>query len=252
MKRRSLVAGLVVLALVVAACSSDAPQTGDRTRLGGGAQEDGETTKKKDAREKAAQIGEKAEASGEGGGTGEGSSAKAAGQPPGGSTASTEINPAFARRRSIVVDADGDAKKEGVTPSYAEATRASVIGLGEDFKLTLTFSGELPSAMPNDQTHMIIAFGITGADENEGYSFGAQCTPDGWEPYAGGKDDTTEFPGTFEVAGNKIEMVIPWDFIRGPRAFEWYAASNWFSQVAGTTHYRVDLVPNEDLAKFPK
>jgi hypothetical protein len=47
-------------------------------------------------------------------------------------------------------------------------------------------------------------------------------------------------------------MVVPWDFIRGPRALEWYGASNWFSQIASTTHYRVDLVPNEDLAKFPK
>lgn len=251
MTRRPL-AVLVAMVLMVPACSGSAPPPGgDRTRLGGGSEEP--TSEKKKARKKAAQIGEKAEGPGKGGGTGEGASAKVAGEPPDSGTASSEINPAFARRSSIVDDSDSDAKKEGVTPSYAEATRASIIGLGENFKLTLTVAGDLPSAMPNDQTHMIIAFGITGSSQDEGYSFGAQCTPEGWQPYAGGKDDSAEeFPGTLEVSGNKIEMVVPWDYIRGPRALEWYAASNWFSQIAGTTHYRVDLVPNEGLAKFPK
>lgn len=252
MNRCSL-AVLVVVALMAAACSSGTvPPGGDRTRLGGGSEEPTSKKDKKEARKKAAQIGEKAEGSGEGGGTGEGASAKVAGEPPAGTTTSSDINPAFARRSAIVDDSSSDAKKEGVTPSYAEATRASIIGLGDDFKLTLTFAGDLPASMPNDKTHMIVAFGITGSSEEEGYSFGAQCTPDGWQAYAGGKDDTSEFPGTLDVSGNKIEMVIPWDFIRGPRAFEWYAASNWFSQIAGTTHYRVDLVPNENLSKFPK
>ena len=252
MNRRYL-AAVTMLALFAAACSSGAPESGERTRLGGDSKQtrDG-NGKKKAVLEKAAKIGEKAEAAGKGGGTGEGTSAKAAGQPPEGSTTSSEINPAFARRTSIVEDPSDDAKKDGVSPSYAEVTQASIIGLGEDFKLTAKFVGDLPSAMPNDQTHMIVAFGITGDGENEGYSFGAQCTPDGWTPYAGGKDDTSEFPGTFTITGNQIEMVIPWDYIRGPRAFEWYAASNWFSQVASTTHYRVDLAPNEGLAKFPK
>lgn len=251
---RRYVATMTVLTLFIAACSSGAPEGGERTRLGGDSQQARTGSgKKKAVLEKAAKVGEKAEAAGKGGGTGEGTSAKAAGQPPEGSTTSSEINPAFARRTSIVEDANNDAKKDGVTPSYAEVTQASIIGLGEDFKLTATFAGDLPSAMPNDQTHMIVAFGITGGNEDEGYSFGAQCTPDGWTPYAGGKDDSSnEFPGTFTITGNQIEMVIPWDYIRGPRAFEWYAASNWFSQVANTTHYKVDLAPNEGLAKFPK
>ena len=252
MTRNRMAAVLTVLALFGAACSSGAPQAGDRTRLGGDNDtENNQKKKKRDVLKKAAKIGEKAERAGKGGGTGKGTSARAAGRPPKSST-NSEIDPSLARRTAIVNDAANDARKDGVTPSYAELIEASVIGLGEDFKLTMTFDGDLPSAMPNDQTHMIVAIGITGAEEEEGYSFGAQATPDGWRPYAGGKDDgTTEFPGSFDVGGNRIEMIIPWDYIRGPRRFEWYAASNWFSQIAGTTHYKVDLVPNEGLAKFP-
>ena len=203
MNRRCL-AAVMVLALFGAACSSGAPEGGERTRLGGDSKQARTGSgKKKAILEKAAKVGEKAEAAGKGGGTGEGTSAKAAGQPPEGSTTASEINPAFARRTSIVEDGNNDAKKDGVTPSYAEVTQASIIGLGEDFKLTAKFAGDLPSAMPNDQTHMIVAFGITGDDEGEGYSFGAQCTPDGWTPYAGGKDESSsEFPGMFKVSGN--------------------------------------------------
>jgi len=251
MTRKRIAAALIAVALFGTSCSNGAPRAGDRTRLGGEDAAKSEAKKKKGVLKKAAKIGEKAERPGEGGGTGKGTSARAAGQPPGSST-SSEIDPSLARRTAIVDDPPNDAKKDGVTPSYAELTEASIIGLGEDFKLTMTFAGDLPSSMPNDQTHMIVAVGITGASDEEGYSFGAQATQDGWKPYAGGKDDgTSEFPGTFDVGGNRIEMIIPWDYIRGPRRFEWYAASNWFSQIAGTTHYRVDLVPNDGLAKFP-
>jgi hypothetical protein len=200
---------------------------------------------------KAKRLAEKAEARGTGGGPGEGSSGRVAGRPPGGSTSSV-IVPEYARRSASVDDDNNDGKKEGITPAYAEITRASVTGLGENFRLRLTFDGDVPHEMPNDKTHMVIAFGITGPGDEEGYSFGAQATDEGWTAYAGGKDDTGEFPGEFFIRGNEIDMVVPWTFIQGPRAFEWYATSSWFSQLANTTHYKVDLAPNEDLAKFPQ
>ena len=255
MRRTRLVISIVMV-VALAACSSAAPdQTGDRTRLGGqkgsGAQAKGGKGSK-GVLNKAAQIGEKAQASGGTGGAAVTSGSKAAGQPPSEAT-SSEINPAFARRVASMDDPKDDAQKEGITPSYAEIIKASIVGLGDDFRMTLTLDGQVPDRMPNDKTHMIVAFGITGTEENEGYSFGAQCTEQGWNAYAGGKDDDNgEFPGTFFARGNTIEMTVPWAYINGPRAFEWYAASNWFSQLANQTHYRVDLSPNGGLAKFPQ
>ena len=257
MNRRTLIALFCVLSIVIPACSPS-PETsaeGDRSRLGG---EDGEGSKsrgqnggKKSIREKAAKVGEKAEGKGKGGGPGSGTSARVAGKPPGESSVSSEINPAYANRSSVVSDSRTDAKREGVTPSYAEITQASIQGIGEDFVMTLTLDGTAPQKMPTPQTYFIMAFGITG-DDDEGYSFGAQCTDKGWKEYAGGKDDASGFPGTFAVEDNTIKMTIPWDYIGGPRAFEWYAASNWFQQTGQITHYRVDLVPNEGTSKFPQ
>lgn len=255
MRRERCAATLLACVVLLGACSgSPAANTGDRSRLGD--TNSGKTAKKdgssKKVLKRAAKIGEKAEAAGAGGDTSVGTSAKAAGQPPAGSTTS-EINPAYARRTASVDDPNDDATKEGITPAYAEIVKASIVGLGEDFRMTLTLDGQVPDKMPNDKTHMIIAFGITGTEENEGYSFGAQATEEGWSAYAGGKDDAnSQFPGTFFVKGNSIEMTVPWDYINGPRAFEWYSASNWFSQIANQTHYRVDLAPSDGLAKFPQ
>jgi hypothetical protein len=243
-----------VALLVLASCSgSPAAQGGDRTRLGDANKANNSGKGKKQQKkvlEKAAEIGKKAGSTSGSGDTVSGS--KAAGKPP--TTATTsQVNPAYARRTSVVDDPNSDGTKEGITPSYAEITKASIIGLGEDFRMTLTLDGAVPDQMPNDKTHMIIAFGMTGSGNSDGYSFGAQCTQEGWNAYAGGRDDGNgEFPGTFFVKGNTIEMTVPWDYVEGPRAFEWYAASNWFSQLANQTHYRVDLAPSEGLAKFPQ
>ena len=257
MKRRKLIALASALSIMAAGCSSDPTDSaeGDRTRLGEdadrGSKNGGAGKNKKGIREKAAKVGEEAEGKGEGGGPGSDTSARAAGQPPGGSSVPSKINPAFARRSSSISDPRTDGKKEGVTPSYAEIVRASIQGLGEDFVMTLTLDGQVPQKMPTPQTYHIIAFGITG-NEDEGYSFGAQCTDKGWQAYAGGKEGKSGFPGTFLVEGNTIKMTIPWTYIRGPRAFEWYAASNWFQQTGQITSYRVDLAPSEGTAKFPQ
>ena len=255
MRRRALVALVATSIVITGACASGGPAAdeGDATRLGGSGNNDKKKADgRKDVLKKAAKVGEKAEGGGSGGGTNEGESARAAGQPPPASDTSSKIVPEYARRTAIVDDPNDDAKKEGVTPAYSEIVKASIVGLGTDFRMTLTLNGNVPESTPNENTHFIVAFGLTGDKENEGYSFGAQCTPKGWQAYAGGRDDSNEFPGTFFVDGNRIEMTVPWEFIRGPRAFEWYAASNWFSQVANTTHYRVDLAPSEGLAKFPQ
>lgn len=245
---------LVAITVLLGACSG-APETeaeGDRSRLGGkGGAKGGRDDPREKVLKKAAKLAEKAEARGEGGGLEEGTSARAAGEPPG-TTTSSAIVPEYARRSASVDDANNDGQKEGLTPAYSEITRASITGLGKSFRLRLTLDGDVPHEMPNDKTHMVIAFGITGTDEEEGTSFGAQATDEGWTAYAGGKDDSGEFPGEFFINGNEIDMIVPWTYIHGPRAFEWYATSAWFSQLANTTHYKVDLAPNEGLAKFPQ
>lgn len=242
-------APLFVMVLLATACSGP-DDVGARSRLGGNDSQKGAAKAKgktKAALKKAKQV---AKQSGVAGKTGARKRAFG-GKPVGSNGVSDEIDPALADKSAVVDDAPNDAQKEGVTPGYAEIIQASITGLGEDFRMTMRLNATAPEAMPNEDTYWIIAFGITGRNEDEGYSFGAQCTPEGWKAYAGGKEGSNRFPGTFRVEGNEIHMTVPWTYIQGPREFEWYAASSWFAQIANTTHYSVDLAPNEDLAKFP-
>ncbi len=254
MTKTRLPALLSVALLLLGACNTAPTETaeGERSRLGGKQNQAKKGKPSKKVLKEAAKVGKKAAKKARRSGSQSVTAPKAAGKAPGGTTSSSQIRPEYARRSSSVTDPRDDAKKEGVTPDYAEIVGASIEGLGADVRLTLNLAGQVPDRTPNDKTHMIVAFGITGTEENEGYSFGAQARPEGWQAYAGGRDDSGKFPGTFKINGSQIVMTIPWDYIRGPRAFEWYAASNWFSQLANTTHYKVDLAPSEGLAKFPQ
>lgn len=251
MTRRALLSSLAVMALTVAACGGDGGDVPAGSRLGDARGDATETGKKpKGVTKKAEKIAKKAGAPG----AARPGTSKAAGAAPTGEddrNIDSAIDPSLARASARLEDSASDAQKQGLTPGYPEIVEASITGLGENFRMVLRVNGEVPSKMPNDKTHWIVAFGMTGANEDEGYSFGAQCTPQGWQAYAGGKEGSEGFPGTFVAEGREIIMTVPWEYVRGPREFEWYAASNWFQQIADTTHYSVDLAPNKDLAKFP-
>jgi hypothetical protein len=99
--------------------------------------------------------------------------------------------------------------------------------------------------------------------EDESYAFGAQGTQEGWKAYAGNQKQESgkraqRFPGRLQVSGNRIVMTVPWSYVGGPRRFEWFSNSTWFSSVANTTHYSYDPVPNQredakkpNLAPYP-
>jgi len=162
----------------------------------------------------------------------------------------SEVDPALARASQNVADGDSDATKEGLAPDHAELVGASIQGLGRNVRLTLRFDGAVPERSPDDKTYMVVGWGLA-AGGDDSYGFSAQATDEGWEVYAGGKGKSTKFPGTFTVDGNAVIMEIPWDYIGGPREFEWQTNSSWFRQLANTTHYSFDLCPNDDPARFP-
>jgi len=153
--------------------------------------------------------------------------------------------PNFAFGSAGATEGRPDAEKSGITPRYPEASSIEIVGGRRAFTVTLGFDGRLPRTMPNENTFMIVGFSLSGKNENDdGYAFGAQGTREGWAPYAGGRKEASEFPGSFSINGDRIEMSIPWKFVGGARPFEWYANSSWFSHISGVTSYMFDVIPN--------
>jgi hypothetical protein len=247
---------LFTFALVVAACSSQPTNPGaegDGSRLGGSKSsgKDG----KKDGKGDNSSSG--ANGQGQGNGSdGDGSRDPLAtpSPPPGGAFVShgppSPVDPSLARKSAVVEEPQPDGEKEGLAPGYSEVMVASIDGLGDDVRFTLKFNGQVPDKMEDDKTYMVIGWAMSMGDE-ENYAFSARGSQEGWETFAAKRNEAPKFPGSFEIQGDSIVIQVPWTFLDGPRAFNWYASSSWFKSLAGTTHYLFDSVPNEEAGSFP-
>lgn len=152
----------------------------------------------------------------------------------------------------LVTEPDPDSEKSGLVPDYSEISSVRIEGAATQFRVTITFRADLPERMPDKKTYMIAGMGFTQGKKEEGYGFGASADVDGWTPYAGSKSEGGgEFPGTMSIDGPTIVFTIPWSALGGPRSFEWYAQASWFKSLAATTHYSLDIVPNDGPARFP-
>lgn len=184
------------------------------------------------------------------GGVAPGSGAEAPEDFGGADAPNSGINPSLASAGATVTDGTADAKTQGLPPRHTEITEASVQGLGKNVVFTVTFAAPLPSQLQEGQ-YMVVAFGISGHKDDEGFSVGAIGNDEGWEPYGGKRGDNQKLPGRFEISENQMSFEVPWSFVKGPRAFEWYGSSGWYGQLAKQTHWSFDGVPNDEAAKFP-
>lgn len=242
---------LCALALLGAACSSSRVNTNPTAEASDSRSEpDGSSEGKKGKKGKGKGKNAAGKAVGEAAPDDPGAAAAAGdGDPiaPGGLASLGPGGPEFARKSAHEEEPKPDAESGGpLKESYAEAMELDVDGLGEDFRVTFTMNGQVPEKFVTPNTIMVVAFGMSGETENGGYAFGAQGRENGWSAYAGAKNKTEKFPGTFFIKGNKIEFTVPWSFVGGPRPFEYYASASWFRGTGeqNTTSYSFDVIPN--------
>ena len=258
MKR--VAASLCVLMLLLVACSSnELANQGERSRAGKDKRRTGSRDGKgrdgggKGGAKSAAEQIEAAQESGRLGASGsEGSDgdASAPGDFGGADAPKSGVDPSLARASVAIADPATDAKSQGIPPRYTEVAEARIEGLGKRVRLTISYAAAVPERVGKEQ-YMVVAFGITGQKEGEGHGIGAVANEKGWEPYAGAKGENEKFPGSFRISGNEIVFEVPWSYINGPRAFEWYASSGWYGKIANQTHWAFDGVPNEEAGDFP-
>lgn len=251
-------AALIVIVIVMAACSSnELASQGDRSRAGKDKAAGNSAGKGKQGKGGGSRSGAKAKQKAEdiknqapGSGAKGSEEVGAPGDFGGADAPSSGIDPSLARASGGADDSPVDARTQGVTPRYSEATGARIQGLGKNVRFTIMMAAPLPDRVEKNQ-YMVMAFGVTGQKEGQGYAVGAIGNDKGWDPYAGSKGDNDKFPGRFEISGNEVIFEIPWSYVKGPRAFEWYVSSGWYGKVANQTHWSFDSVPNERAGEFP-
>ncbi|HET7483591.1 MAG TPA: hypothetical protein VFK89_12105 [Actinomycetota bacterium] len=255
-------AAFAVVVLLLGACSSnDITAQGDRTRGGHGRKGGPEQgSKHGGGTDTGTSPGDTKPGHGSTGGPGETPSPgevapPGSQQPPQGfddPPPYTGVDPSLARKSSTIEDPNNDAKTKGLPPAYAEAVGASIEGLGKNVRLTFTMNGSVPQQTGKGE-YMVLAFGITGKDQESGYAVGANASDGHWTPYVGSKsrDSSQGYPGTFTIDGNHVIFVVPWSVVHGPRKFEWYASDAWYQQIGNQTEYSFDAIPDGHPGKFP-
>lgn len=143
-------------------------------------------------------------------------------------------------------DADSDAESHGDVPLYAEITRATVEGLGQNVRLTMTFAANVPQAMPDNNTFFNAGFRFDGPEDDDPYVY-ADADDQGWKP----STKSGNYPGSFSVTGPKIVFELPWSALGGARSFKWYGNDSWVNSGLVTTSYSFDEVPNIERANYP-
>jgi hypothetical protein len=250
MRRSGIVAVMLAAVMVLAACSSDSPTAADGNERTG-ADGKGRRSERTDGAEPGAGGKEDEKDKGRGSEKDENEDEELPGSDLPGSEDPPELRvrgeggPSFARLSASAEEPEPDSEREGpLVPDYSEATRLAVKGLGDKIRFTWTFADDVPQQMPNGNTVMVLGLGISGEKRNDGYALGAQGSTEGWHAYAGYKNETRRFPGTFFVRGDTIEMTVRWKALGGPRPFDWFASANWFSQTGDVTSYSFDEIPN--------
>ena len=256
--RRKIALGLIVV--LMAACSSnELAEQGNLSRAGkdrGSKAADSSGNKRGDgkgsgpASEAGGDLEEAQDELDAQGGAAPGSGGEAPEDFGGADAPNSGIDPSLARASASAADPAIDAKTQGLPPRYAEITGASVQGLGENVVFTVTFAGPVPSQLQEGQ-YMVVAVGVSGRKDQDGFSVGAVGNDKGWDPYGGTRGQNGKLPGRFEISENQMTFEVPWSFVKGPRAFEWYGSGGWYGQVAKQTHWSFDGVPNDRAAEFP-
>jgi hypothetical protein len=147
---------------------------------------------------------------------------------------------------SSVKDPAADADTHGETPAYVEITGASFTGGPQRVVLSQSFAGDVPEAMPDEDTYTYVGFTLEGRGKDTTVS--ATCDSDGWRADV---DGASTFPGKFSIHGKTLQIALPWDAVGGKGRFVWYSRSSWTRSTLLNTYYAFDTAPNDERGRYP-
>ena len=147
--------------------------------------------------------------------------------------------------QSRAQDPAGDTHSQGDAPAYLDLRSASIEGYQEEALLRATFSTALPKRMPARDTFMRIGFRLQGEDRD--IAIGVSSDHRGWSASINAGDD---FPGSLQIRGSVLIILLPWEDIGGRGGFLWQATSNWSRASEGGTEFGFDSVPDERLQRY--
>lgn len=147
-------------------------------------------------------------------------------------------------------DPPGDDHRQGQAPTYSDIRKATISGPGSTISFTLETDASPPQRLAEgiDMTARF-HFKMSDGEEHHIYAMGGKK---GWKPDL---DNSGEFPGRFELDGNRFVFELPWTRLGGPSSFKWLAQTSWTrwpEDDADDPDFAFDQVPEYQKASYPE
>jgi hypothetical protein len=188
------------------------------------------------------------------GGTTTTASSRASGSGSGGTTTTT--NAAGARpyaTRANVVDRTGDTEGTSVqkSPAYGDLTRLHLEDDGIRARVTVEVAGNLP-AQPGEGEHVAIGVDFLRDSGTESdYQLYARGNDEGWLAWLDTPSGLADYPGTFELGGNRLVFTVPWSALGGRRPGSLSMFAEWEqSRIAVVADESKDFAPDRGAQSF--
>lgn len=166
----------------------------------------------------------------------------------GGASALTGGGGSPGRRLALQPDAAGDAGP--AAPAYADLLSIELVDTGAGLRATVVAGGQIPRTLDDGQSAGIgIDLFVKGGTESD-YQIFLEGSVDGWFAYLETPAGLQQYPGSFELAGDRFVVVVPWDALGGTRRGQFSVFSDWSSSVVAVALSSEDHAPDRSRAPY--
>ena len=140
-----------------------------------------------------------------------------------GSGTPTTVVPYVARLE--VADRTGDAGLQ--SKPYGDVVRLRLDDNGTRARFTVEMAAAFPTPLPADeQVHLGLDL-FRGSDGESEFQLFGEGNSDGWRAWLQGPKGFVEYPGTFEMGGNRLVFTVPWSALGGRRPGSLRVLAEW-------------------------
>ncbi len=171
--------------------------------------------------------------------------------PSGGPTPTREPGGEPVTWRTVAEISDPAGDEEGDAPPYGDLAGVRLEEGGKWLRVTIFMQGAVPRQLPADE---VLGTGIdffrSLTQTESDYQLYVDGQPDGWFAYLHTPRGFVKYPGTFGIAANRLEFVIPWSAIGNPSSGRYSGFADWTRKVPVQNQSGEDHAPLIGSAEF--
>ena len=157
--------------------------------------------------------------------------------------------PPAAPFRTVATTADPMRDAGLEAPPYDDLISLRIDDNGTSVRFTVEFTGAVPAQLPQGEI-MGVGVDVFHGQKESSFQVFAEGSVQGWLAYLQVGEDFVKYPGTFELAGNKLVFAVPWADVGGRKAGSMAAFADWSKEGAVLASVGADKAPDRGATGF--